>query len=315
MKTISNRSLVGILILSLLFLPACSQKVQEKPLQTAKVGRGDILAELSTTGGVIPRNRLEIKPPVAGRIEQVLVAEGQSVSKGQVLAWMSSSERAAILDAARAKGTDELQYWQDVYKPAPIMAPLAGFVIKRDMEQGQYFGTSDTVLVLADRLIVQAQVDETDIGQIKLGQRADIALDAYPDRQVPGTVEHIAYESDTINNVTVYNVDVLPRTVPDYFRSGMSASVNFLLREKKDVLTLPLTAVKRRNGRSFVFQKEGEKYKAVPVETGLENTNNIELVSGLGEGDEVVIPTQRIVQQTLDQNQFRGPLNFLGPRR
>lgn len=316
MKKVSEKVAFGILALCLLIVvPACGKKTQEKPPQTAKVTRGNILAELPTTGGVIPRNRLEIKPPVAGRIEQVLVVEGQRVTKGQVLAWMSSSERAAILDAARAKGPDEIQYWQDVYKPAPIMAPLVGFIIKRSMEPGQYFGLSDTVLVLADRLIVEAQVDETDIGQIKLGQKADIVLDAYPDKIVPGTVEHIAYESETINNVTVYNVDVLPQTVPDFFRSGMSASVNFLLKEKKDVLTLPLAAVKKRGGRSYVFQKAEDQYKAVPVETGLENTANLEIISGVSEGDEVIIPTQRVVEQTLDRNQFRGPFNFLGPRR
>lgn len=298
------------IVLSLLIFPAC-QKAKEKPPEKVQVTRGHILAELPTTGVVVPRNRLEIKPPVSGRVEQVLVEEGQHVAKGQVLAWMSSSERAAILDAARAKGPDEVKHWQDVYKPAPIMAPLAGFIVKRSMEPGQYFSLSDTVLVLADRLIVEAQVDETDIGQIKVGQKAAIVLDAYPDKKIPGTVEHIAYESDTINNVTIYKVNVLPKNVPAFFRSGMSATVNFLLKEKKDVLTLPLAAVKKKGGRSYVFIGQEEGYKSVQVQTGLENSSHLEIVSGLDEGTEVIIPTQKIVQQTLERSNIRTPFSFL----
>ncbi len=68
------------------------------------ITRGDIDVTVLATGVVQPSNRLEIKPPIAGRVEQVLVNEGQHVRRGQVLAWMSSSERAALIDAARAKG-------------------------------------------------------------------------------------------------------------------------------------------------------------------------------------------------------------------
>ena len=63
-----------------------------------KVTRGDIRQTILASGTVKPENRLEIKPPIAGRVEQVLVNEGQKVRKGQILAWMSSTERAALLD-------------------------------------------------------------------------------------------------------------------------------------------------------------------------------------------------------------------------
>jgi macrolide-specific efflux system membrane fusion protein len=52
----------------------------------------------------LPQNRLEIKPPIAGRAEEVLVNEGELVKAGQIIAWMSSTDRAALLDAARAQG-------------------------------------------------------------------------------------------------------------------------------------------------------------------------------------------------------------------
>jgi len=288
----------------------------EKPLETAKVTRGNILAQLPTTGVVIPRNRLGIKPPVAGRVEEVLAVEGQRVSKGQVLAWMSSSERAALLDAARAKGPEEVKYWEDIYQPAPIVAPLSGFIIKRSIEPGQFMSLSDDVLVMADHLIVQAQVDETDIGHIKVGQTSAIVLDAYPDEKIPGRVEQIAYESETINNVTVYKVNVLPEAVPGYFRSGMSATVNFVMDQRDNVLELPLTAVKKKGGRSYVFVRQNGQVKTLQVQSGLENTTKVEIVSGLNEGDEVVIPSTKMVQEMLASNSPRPPsFNFLGGKR
>ncbi|MFA6169645.1 MAG: HlyD family efflux transporter periplasmic adaptor subunit [Candidatus Margulisiibacteriota bacterium] len=293
-------------------ISSCASKTTEKPLETAKVVRGNILAELPVSGTVIPRNRLEIKPPVAGRVEQVLVAEGQRVKKGAILAWMSSSERAAILDAARAKGQDEVKHWEDVYKPAPIVAPLDGFIIKRSIEPGQFIGISDSVLVMADRLIVEAQVDETDIGRIKVGQKSVIKLDAYPDRAISGHIEQIAYESETINNVTVYKVNVLPDSVPAFFRSGMSATVNFTLEERVNVLTLPLTAIKKSNSQTYAFIRREGVVTAVKVQTGLENNVHFELLSGLNEGEEVVIPTAKLAVELLDRRRGSQPFNFLG---
>ena len=68
------------------------------------VAYGSIENIISTTGTVQPQNRLEIKPPIGGRIEKILVKEGDKVKIGQTLVWMSSTERAALLDAARAQG-------------------------------------------------------------------------------------------------------------------------------------------------------------------------------------------------------------------
>jgi len=295
-------------------LTSCSGKKAE-PIKTVKVTLGSIKAEIPTTGIVQPRNRLEIKPPVAGRIEKVLVKEGQKVYKGQILAQLSSSDRAALLDAARAKGSAELSHWEDVYKPAPIIAPLSGFIIQRGVEPGQTVSTSDPVLVMADRLIVKAQVDETDIGSVKVGQSVDLKLDAYPDNTINGKVEHIAYESTVVSNVNIYQVDVLPAEVPDYFRAGMSATVNFVLSERKGVLTLPISVVKKIGKQAYVFIKEGENFTPKQITTGLENTLNVEVDSDLKEGDEVAIPTAEMIKELNAKFQHqRGPRNPLQKR-
>lgn len=298
-----------ILVFGIMLLASCAPK-KEKPLEIVSVTRGNIESSIPATGTVMPRNRLEIKPPVAGRIDSVLAQEGQQVSKGEILAWMSSLERATLIDAARAKGETEVKRWEEMYKPTPIIAPINGFIIQRSVEPGQTFTSSDTVLVMADKLIVKAQIDETDIGRIKLGQKVGIILDAYPKEKINGEVEHIAYESRVVSNVTVYEVDVIPNVVPDFFRAGMSATVNFSQSERENVLLLPIKAVKKRGKNSYVFKvkKEGEKPEPIQVETGLENSDNIEIVSGLVEGDRAAIPTEEMTKQLSSRR--GGPPQF-----
>lgn len=251
--------------------------------------RGSISLIVSASGVVKPRNRLEIKPPISGRVEKVLVTEGEKIGKGEILVWMSSTERAALLDAARAKGEEEWKKWEDVYKTTPIVAPLTGFIIKRNVEPGQTVTSQDPILVMADNLIVQAQVDETDMGKLRPGQKAKIVLDAYPEKKIEGEIEHIAYESQIVNNVTIYQVDILPEKTLGIFRSGMSANVDVTISKEKDVLLLPATVIKERKGKKFVLLKtESGEPEIREVQTGIEDGKNVEIVSGVEESDLVL---------------------------
>ena len=251
---------------------------------------GNISTVISTTGTVLPKNRLEIKPPVNGRVDSILVKEGEDVKTGQTLAWMSSTERAALLDAARGQGEEQLKYWQDAYKAIALLAPIDGEVIVATTQPGQTVATSDAVIVLSDHLIVRAQVDETDIGKIKLGQKAIITLDAYQSDKIKAEVEHIYYESKTVNNVTIYEVDLIPEEVPQFFRSGMNASVDFILAEKENILLIPVDAVYKEKGDRYVLIKQPNAKEPLKrnVKLGISDDKNIEVISGLGEQDKII---------------------------
>jgi len=255
---------------------------------------GDIRTVVSTTGTVQPQNRLEIKP-INGRVEEVLVKEGDAVTAGQVLAWMSSTERAALLDAARFQGRKETEYWKEVYKPTPLIAPIDGEVIVREVEPGQTVSSSDAVIVLSDRLIVKAQVDETDIGKVKLLQDAVIGLDAYPWVKVKGKVDHVSYESEVVNNVTIYEVDILPEEVLEIFRSGMSANVDIIQESKENILLIPIEAVSRTKKGDFVLLSQGTGGKPIrrKVELGVSDYENVEVVSGITAEDSIIVKTQK----------------------
>ena len=256
---------------------------------------GTISTFISCTGTVLPKNRLEVKPPVNGRIEKILVQEGDQVKTGQILAWMSSTERAALLDAARGKGEKALQYWEDTYKPIPLLAPITGEVIVAKTQPGQTVTTADAVVVLSDQLIVRAQVDETDIGKITPDKKAIITLDAYPDTKINASVEHIYYESKTVNNVTIYEVDLKPEEVPAFFRSGMNASVDFIEQGKVNALLIPQEAVQKEKEENFVYikQNNGKEPRRVAVKLGISDDKNIEVISGINQDDRIIVKSKK----------------------
>ena len=274
---------------------------------------GEIKISISTTGTVLPKNRLEVKPPVNGRIESISVQEGEKVKVGEALAIMSSTERAALLDAAQGQGEEALKYWKEVYKAISLLSPIDGEVIVATTQPGQTVTTSDAVVVLSDHLIVRAQVDETDIGKVKLGQDAEIALDAYPDTKIKATVEHVYYESQTVNNVTIYPVDLLPKEVPPFFRSGMNATVDFVVQDKKDIMIIPLSAV-LKNGESFVLLKRPDANEPVKtkVELGIADDKNVEVISGITESDRII---EKSKKYSLPKNDNGGTNPFMPFRR
>ena len=285
--------------------------------QTVAAKLGTIEQTVDATGSILPLNRVEVKPPISGRIEKLLVDEGDKATAGQILAWMSSTDRAAILDAARAQGAEAFAKWQDAYKPTPVVSPLSGVVILRNVVVGQTTDASVTIYALADVLMAYAQVDESDIGRVHLGQKARIVLDAYPGKPIEGKVFDILYEGKNVSNVITYGVKVRPDRVPDFFRSQMTANISFEVSRKDEALLLP----------SFVVRTQSDGTRAVSlpatpdsdgkpvvreIKTGLENDDSVEIVSGLAEGDKVLLPQGKYVPQKAPDS---SPLTFGGPKR
>jgi len=260
----------------------------QAPLETVAVKRGDISERVRATATITPENKLEIKSPVAGRAESVLADIGQFVKQGQVLALMSSEERAALLDAARSKGEKEVKFWEDVYKAAPLVAPLDGQIISRTLVPGQVVQSTDIVFIMSDHLIAKADMDETDLAHVFLGQKADVTLDSYPQNVFAGQVFKIDYNSTTTNNVTTYGVDVALQKAPAQARSGMTANVSFIAAERTNVLLLPADAIQGTNFVLLPPATPGASPDAKTITTGLSDGKLVEIVSGLKEGDTVL---------------------------
>jgi len=304
--------IICCLIIAFVVVRSCGKiRQKQKPTQVQEIITpfyGTIENTVETLGIVGPQNRLEVIPPISGRVEEILVSEGDLVKRGEILAWMSSTERAALLDTARSKGEEALEYWEDVYKPTPLMAPIDGEVIVRGVEPGQTVGTASPVIVISDRLIVIAWVDESDIGMVKVGQKAHITLDAYPDKTVIGQVDHISFDAKTYNNVTIYEVTIIPDQIPEFFRSGMSADIRIVVQKKEDILLIPEEAVQKRDGKNFVMgvnpQNNAKGFKQVTL--GLSDEKNVEVTSGLAESDQIVV-TRQYYHRPERSNRGRNP--------
>lgn len=289
------------------------EKGPEVGYKKIRVKRGDIIQIVQSTGTVSPQNRLEIKPPIAGRIDEVLAKEGEVVKKGKVLAWISSTERAALMDSVRTQGEQEIKKWEVLYRPTPVIAPINGTIILRNVEAGQSFTNTDPIFVMADRLTVKAQVDETDIALIKLNQRTKIVVDAYPNSPIDGRVVHLAYDATVTNNVTTYAVDILPVDPPDFMRSGMTSNVNVEVAREENVLKLPMSALIQDDEGTIVLVPNGDKQRAVSVELGADDGKFVEVVSGLAENDQVLI--KELVSKSKKTSSGSSPFFGGGGRR
>ena len=312
---------IGILLIVLAIVGFTSFKLLNSKSDSAPtfeqyiVKKGNIKVQILSTGIIQPENKVEIKPPIAGRIEKVLVAEGAKVRKGQILAWMSSTERAAMLDAASSKGSKELKEWEEMYRATPILAAINGTIIQKNVESGQTFTTQDAILVMSDRLTVKAQVDETDIAKIKLKQSAKITLDAYPEETIEAQVDQIAFDAKTVNNVTTYIVDVLPNLAPAYMRSGMTANVVFNVQGKEDVIVVPTEAIKVTDGKNLVMfanPKNNEKPIEREVQVGITDGKKTEVTEGLNLGDLILVQKFKVGDKKTGSSSPFSPMG--GPR-
>ena len=271
-----------------------------------KVERGPLRVTLRESAVVQPEHRLTVTPPIPGRIDTINVANGAAVKKGEVLAWISSTARASLMDAARAAGGKELNFWEDIYKPAPLVAPLDGHIISTAVVPGQVVIAAQTVFSMSDHLIVQAYVDETDLNHIWLGQTTDVTFDSFPDTHLTGRVHEIAFDATTVNNVTTYVVNIYLDSIPDYIRSGISANVFLLVSDRKDVLRIPTDAI-TPEGTVLVVQGQNQSPVTQKIKVGMSDGTWTEVLSGLDEGDWIARRTFAI------QEAQKGGFSFVKP--
>ena len=252
----------------------------------------------------LPFTASRSRPPCPAAWKSFWPSRETKIRRGQIIAWMSSSDRAAILDSAQAQGPDQYKEWEQTYLATPVIAPLPGVIILNNVVEGQTIDPSVVIYAMSDVMIVVAQVDESDIGRIHIGMPAQIILDSYPDRKVMGKVFDILYEGKNVSNVIQYTVKIRPEQVPAYYRSQMTANISFIVNKKEKALLVPAEAVRERDGVHQVLTPgEGPNARDewVDVETGIENDKWVEIVDGLEEGDPVVIRRPKFTRQQATQ--------------
>jgi macrolide-specific efflux system membrane fusion protein len=263
----------------------------------------DLTVSIQSTGVIEPENRVSILPPVAGRVEEILVDEGDDVKKGQRVAIMSSTNRAALVDLAKARPGEDRKLLENTYLPTSVFAPVAGQIITRSVVAGQTVSQTTVLFELSDRLIVRAEVDETDLSGIAVGMAAQITVDAFRDLSIDAKVLRIAHQSKIVNNINIYDVLLAMSNQARSLRSGMTANINFLKETLKGVLTLPVWALQAGDGKTSPLHTESGDIVTVKLGASDGQYTQIEGLS----------PDQAVYIQEVALKE-KNPSGIFGPR-
>ncbi|MGD2294303.1 MAG: efflux RND transporter periplasmic adaptor subunit [Candidatus Aminicenantes bacterium] len=250
--------------------------------------------------------------------EQLESAQAQyDISKAQHDAILFQIKQA---EASLASTLDNLE--KTVY-----YAPIEGIITSLRVEEGEIalVGTMNnpgTVLMtLADLSVmeVEVEVDETDVIGVKLDQEAEVRVDAFPDDIVKGKVTEIG--SSALQKITTsqeskdFKVVITLDNPPANLKPGLSASADIITAEKEDVLSIPISALvlkEEDEQRSSEEQEEGvytvqeNRVKFQPVQKGILGELKIEIVSGLEEGQEIVVGPYSALRELKDDKLIKA---------
>jgi RND family efflux transporter MFP subunit len=206
------------------------------------------------------------------------------------------AERAfAVAEQQGKEAEANLEYARTQLGYGRIYAPIAGIVASVSTQEGETVAASfaaPTFVTLLDlsRLEVWAYVDETDIGRIRTGQKARFTVDTYSDQEFGGRVTAIYPQAELRDNVVNY-VAVVRFDPPkgQTLRPEMTTAVKIALESHENALVVPRRAVRRDGTRAFVLSPRGDETVRVFVTTGSRDESYWEVVSGLREGDPVLV--------------------------
>ncbi len=175
---------------------------------------------------------------------------------------------------------------------ATIYSPIDGVVVKATDEYAGVNASATTEYVIVDpaTLRFSAEVEELDIGKIKVGDSASIYLDAFPEATISSTISAIEFTpTKTTSGNTAYLAH-FALALDSRYRLDMNGDVQILTNQRSQVLSVPIDAVIEKDGAKFVTVKRDSKKEEVSIETGLETDEEYEVIQGLQPGDTIIIP-------------------------
>ncbi len=178
---------------------------------------------------------------------------------------------------------------------ATVRAPISGVVSSVSTQEGETVSASLNAptfitIVDLDRLQVDDYVDETDVGRIKVGQKAFFTVDAFPGRPFAGKVAAVHPSAQLIDNVVYYTTVIdIEGDYSGQLKPEMTASVSIVVDRKKSALWVPSAAVRLKSGRHLVYLDQDGAVRPVPVKVGWSEPGRTEILQGLKEGQTVVV--------------------------
>ena len=228
----------------------------------------------------------------------------------------------AQVNAAKAKiSQTQAQYSQSLVNLnyTKITAPVSGMIISREIDLGQPVAASFqapelfTIAQDLEKMQIEVNVSEADIGEVKEGQDVIYTLDGYPNSEFYGKVTQVRISPTTVSNVVTYSVIVTVDNKDLKLKPGMTANVSIITAKNENVLTVPNIALKftpNTDGKKYKTQglwiKDGLKLTRVDIKTGASDDSYTEIISDkLQEGERVLVGIKG--RKSSKQQNFRPP--------
>jgi HlyD family secretion protein len=299
---------------------------------TQKAEKGTLAQTVTVTGKLVAKEQADLSFKISGRIKAMYVDIGDKVEKGQKIAtidegtldeqlyeakqdliaqrntlysmkrnnsgynWAQKEAQRAIIEKAEIV-VDSIQEQID---ETTLYSPINGTVITKNVDEGETTVanavTANTSVVTVARegeLELQANVPESDIVKIALGQKAEATLDAFASQDIfPAEVVEIEPSSTVIQDVVYYKVKLKFPNYDNRFKNGMSADTDIHTAEKNNVVFIPERAIKEDGQQKYVEILKDEKKNIIEranVSTGMRGDDGmIEITSGLSGGESVI---------------------------
>ncbi len=296
--------------------------------ETAVVRRGRLEVTIETTGHLTPRDPLVVHSPASAQAKLVAVSVGDVVQAGDVLVQLDPKPFQDAIDKAEdalrsAETALNLAEQQGGSNPSPqqladrlaaeqrvrdarqardaarqalanslILSPESGTVIDLKVADGAPVASGAPIAEVADlsKLDLVVNLDEIDLPHVVVGAHASFTLDAYPGQEIEGTIARIAPSADTTGGTTTFPATVRFTPPPDIaLRPGMNADVSIQTAARENVLLVPERALRTVGRRTFVTVQVDGRQEEREIQTGLRSGGMVEVVSGLAEGERVVL--------------------------
>lgn len=317
-----------------------SSQTPAATVKTGVVERGNLVETISATGALSAVNNVDISSKITGRIVEVLVEENQHVNAGDVLVRLDDTALMATMRQMKAKldnaeanynrfqklvesGAISRSEYDNVYadylvaktnyekaasdvQDTVITTPIDGYIIGEPTPVGQTIssGISEPQVIMSvatlDDMQIEAMVDESDIGQVKVGQKVNFTVDAYPNENFSGKVRLISRKAETSNNVIYYKVYVDVDDSKGKLLPTMTARADFVIASAEDVLMVPLNCIYVEGKRRFVkvYNTKTKESRDVDVKLGLSNDSEIVVKTDALQPGEVLLVRKAVAKQT-----------------
>jgi len=177
-----------------------------------------------------------------------------------------------------------------------LRAPMAGTITAIEKEVGETVQASTLVVSMIGQgnFQVEANVSETEIAKIEMGDGVEMTLDALgPEEKFLGQIIKIDPAETVVSGVIYYKITSVFNAEDERIKSGMTVNLDIKTDEKKDVLSIPYFVIKEKNGDKYIEVLEDGELKERTIKTGLEGENMVEIIEGLEQGESVITSKEK----------------------